>query len=58
MYVITSGEIQFIVDTLKECASENENVEEAVEECIELLEALETVTIEELEQALKVEGDE
>lgn len=58
MYVITSGEIQFIVDTLKECASENENVEEAVEECIELLEALETVTIEELEQALKVEEDE
>ena len=38
--VITAGETQYIIDTLKECARACDDCEEAVEECVELLECL------------------
>lgn len=49
LLVITKGERQFIVDTLHECINTSEDLEDACEECIELLIELDTIEQEEYE---------
>lgn len=47
--VITQLEAQFIIETLRECANSDSDVEDACNECIEILESLDTMREEDYE---------
>lgn len=47
--VITEEEALFIIDTLHECAAATDDVEDAVQECLEILESLDRVREEDYE---------
>lgn len=54
LFVITKGERQFILDTLRECIDTSEDLEDACEECVDLLLSLDSKTQEEYEEEYAV----
>lgn len=48
LHILTAGELQFLIETLEECARASDDVEDAVDECLEILTSLDTMASNEL----------